>query len=57
MAFEFTVRAVDLLLTDTGIHKAIGYRNGEFIPMDISEVNNGKYTIPANILRDLHFLD
>ncbi|RUM65861.1 MAG: 6-phosphofructokinase [Sulfurospirillum sp.] len=57
MAFEFTVRAVDLLLANTGIRKAISYRNGEFVPMDISEVNNGKYTIPANILRDLHFLD
>ncbi len=57
MAFEFTVRAVDLLLQKKPIRKAIGYQNGEFVPMDIATVNSGTYTIPANILRDLHFLD
>ncbi len=57
MAFEFTVRAVDLLLQKKPIRKAIGYQNGEFVPMDIATVNSGIYTIPANILRDLHFLD
>ena len=57
MAFEFTVRAVDLLLQNKPVRKAIGYQNGEFVPMDIATVNNGTYTIPSNILRDLHFLD
>jgi len=57
MAFEFTVRAVDMLLQNKKIHQAIGYQKGEFIPMNIEVVNSGKYTIPANILRDLHYLD
>jgi 6-phosphofructokinase 1 len=57
MAFEFTLRAVDLLLENKKIQKAIGYQKGEFITMDIETVNNGTYSIPSHILRDLHFLD
>ncbi len=57
MAFEFTVRAVDLLIKNNKICKAIGYQEGKFISLDISDVNRGKYKIPSNILRDLHFLD
>jgi len=57
MAFEFVVRAVDLLLKGIHVQQAVGYRQGKFIAMDIDEVNNGDYTIPADILRDLHYLD
>ncbi len=57
MAFEFTVRAVDLLRQNRQIRQAIGYRHGGFETMEISEVNSGTYTIPGHILRDLHYLD
>ncbi len=57
MAFEFVVRAVDLLLKQDKVHQAIGYQKGEFVPIDIETVNSGKYKIPTNILRDLHYLD
>ncbi len=57
MAFEFTIRAIDLLLCGKEIHQAIGYQNGDFIAMDIHKINEGVYEIPANILRDLRFLD
>ena len=57
MAFDFTVRAVDLLMKNKTIRQAIGYRNGTFETMDIDKVNAGHYQIPANILKDLHYLD
>ncbi len=57
MAFEFTVRAVDLLRQNRQIRQAIGYRHGGFETMEISKVNSGTYTIPGHILRDLHYLD
>ena len=57
MAFEFVVRGIDLLRSKQKVHHAIGYQKGEFIAMDIHKVNNGKYTIPSAITRDLHFLD
>ncbi len=57
MAFEFVVRAIDLLLEGKRVQKAIGYQKGEFVSMDLNLANNGKYTIPENILRDLHFLN
>ncbi len=57
MAFEFTVRAVDMLLQKEGARHAIGYQQGMFVPMEIETVNQGHYQIPAHILRDLHYLD
>ncbi len=57
MAFEFIIKAVDLLINNTQIQKAVGYEKGRFIDRDISEINSKKYTIPSNILRDLRFLD
>lgn len=57
MAFEFTVRAVDLLLQNRTIHQAIGYQKGDFVAQDIAVVNAGTYAIPQHILRDLHYLD
>ncbi len=57
MAFEFTLRAVDMLLENGSVQKAIGYQKGNFTTLDIETVNNGNYTIPEHILRDLHFLD
>ncbi len=57
MAFEFVVRGVALLLKEEMIHQAIGYQNGDFVSMEISVVNSGKYSVPDNILKDLHYLD
>ncbi len=57
MAFEFTVRAVDLLIKNKNMCKAIGFSEGKFTALDIFKINKGKYEIPSNILRDLHFLD
>ncbi len=57
MAFEFTVRAVDMLLQNKTTHQAIGYQNGRFTTRNISEINAGKYEIPDYILRNLRYLD
>jgi 6-phosphofructokinase 1 len=57
MAFEFTVRAVDMLLQKGGAQHAIGYQNGMFVSLDIETVNRGEYKIPSHILHDLHYLD
>jgi len=57
MAFEFTVRAVDLLLQNRSVQQAIGYQKGEFVTRDIAVINAGTYAIPQHILRDLHYLD
>ncbi len=56
-AFEFVLRAVDLLLENKTIQVALGYEKGTFTTRTIQEVTAGEYRIPDHILHDLHFLD
>ncbi len=57
MAASFVTKAVDALLSNERIGKAIGYKEGSFEFVDIAEVAANKYQIPNDILNALEHLD
>ena len=57
MAFEFTVRAVDHLLTSKDSNKVAVYNEGGFGLMEIDEVVGHKYQLNPNHLAMLNILD
>ena len=57
MAFDFTIRAVDHLLSHSDSSKVVVFQKGEFKLMEIEEVVNGKYELPQNYLDAVNLLD
>ena len=56
MAFEFVVRAVDILLRSEKSNIVIGYKEGKFIELDIEDVAGKKYHISQHILDMLNYI-
>ncbi len=57
MAFDFTIIAVDYLLTHSDSNKVAVYQKGEFKLLDIQEVVSHKYELPKHYLRAVNLLD
>jgi 6-phosphofructokinase 1 len=57
MAFDFTVMAVDHLLSSSNSNKIAVYKKGEFALIDIEEVVSNKYRLPKHYLDALNLLD
>ena len=56
MAFEFVVRAVDILLRSEKSNVVIGYKEGKFLELDIEDVAEKKYHISQHILDMLNYI-
>jgi 6-phosphofructokinase 1 len=57
MAFDFTIRAVDYLLTHSDSNKVIVYQKGQFEFLEIEEVVSCKYQMPEHYLNIVNYLD
>ena len=57
MAFEFTIKAIDYLLSHNCSNKVVVYNKGEFSFMEIKEVVSNKYMLPQHFLDSVNFLD
>jgi 6-phosphofructokinase 1 len=57
MAFEFTIGAVDYLMSHNDSNKVIIYKKGEFEFMEIEEVVSNKYQLPQHYLDAINYLD
>lgn len=57
MAFDFTIIAVDYLLSHTDSSKVVVYQKGEFKLIDIQEVVSNKYEMPQHYLDAINYLD
>jgi len=57
MAFEFTIKAVDYLLSHNDSNKVVVYNKGEFDFMEIEEVVSNKYMLPQHYLDAVNYLD
>ncbi|SFV51336.1 hypothetical protein MNB_SM-7-298 [hydrothermal vent metagenome] len=57
MAFEFILKSVDYLQTNSKANKVIVYNAGAFDFLDIDIVVKNRYTIPSDILKSLRYLD
>ncbi len=57
MAFDFTIKAVDYLLSHNDSNKVVVFKNGEFGFMEIEEVVSNKYQLPQHYLDAINFLD
>lgn len=57
LAFEFTIRAVDHLLTNSTSNKVMVIKNGQYGMCEIGKVVNNKYTINPDLISMLNKLD
>ena len=57
MAFDFTIGAVDYLLSHNDSNKVIVYQKGEFKFMEIEDVVSNKYQMPQHFLNAVNYLD
>ena len=57
MAFDFTIKAVDYLLSHSNSSKVVVFNKGEFKLMEIEEIVNGKYELPQHYLNAVNLLD
>lgn len=57
MAFDFTIKAVDYLLSHNDSNKVVVYQKGEFSFMEIEEVVSNKYQLPQHYLDAINYLD
>ncbi len=57
MAFAFTIKAVDHLLSSSNSNKVVVYQKGDFDLMEISEVVSGTYQLPQRYLDAVKLLD
>jgi len=57
MAFDFTITAVDYLLSHSNANKVVTYQKGEYVLMGIEEVVSGTYKLPQRYLDAINFLD
>ncbi len=56
MAFEFIVKAVDMLIKNKKCNSVICYQKGKFVTKSISEIANRKYQISQHILNMLNYI-
>jgi len=57
MAFDFTIRAVDYLLSHKNSNKVVVFNKGEFSFIDIEDVVSNKYELPKHLLNAINYLD
>ncbi len=57
MAFDFTIRAVDYLLSHKNSNKVVVFNKGEFGFIDIEDVVSNKYELPKHLLNAINYLD
>lgn len=57
MAFDFTITAVDHLLSHSNSNKVVVYQKSEFKLIDIKEVVEHKYQLPQHYLNAVNLLD
>ena len=57
MAFDFTIRAVDHLLSHKNSNKVVVFNKGEFSFIDIEDVVSNKYELPKHLLNAINYLD
>ncbi|MBU0720458.1 6-phosphofructokinase [bacterium] len=57
MAFEFTIAAVDYLLSHEDSNKVAVFQKGEFKLIEIDEVVSKKYQLPQHYLDTINYLD
>ncbi len=57
MAFDFTIRAVDYLLSHKNSDKVVVFNKGEFSFIDIEDVVSNKYELPKHLLNAINYLD
>lgn len=57
MAFDFTIGAIDYLLSHNDSNKVIVYQKGEFKFLEIEEVVSNKYQMPQHFLNAVNYLD
>ena len=57
MAFDFTICAVDYLMSHKSSDKVVVYQKGEYNFMEIDEVVSNKYELPERYLNAINYLD
>ncbi len=57
MAFDFTITAVNHLLSHHNSNKMVAYQKGEFKLKEIKEVVSNRYELPQRFLDAVNFLD
>ncbi len=57
MAFDFTIQAVDYLLSHNDSNKVVVFNKGEFSFMEIEDVVSNKYELPEHLLNAINYLD
>ena len=57
MAFDFTIQAVDYLLSHNDSNKVVVFNKGEFSFMEIGDVVSNKYELPEHLLNAINYLD
>jgi len=57
MAFDFTIAAINHLLSHKNSNKMVAYQKGEFKLMEIKEVVSNKYQLPQRLLDAVSLLD
>ncbi len=57
MAFDFTIRAVEYLLSHKNSNKVVVFNKGEFGFIDIEDVVSNKYELPKHLLNAINYLD
>ena len=57
MAFDFTITAVDHLLSHSDSNKVVAYQKGEYVLIEIEEVVSGTYKLPQRYLDAIKLLD
>ncbi len=57
MAFDFTIQAVDYLLSHDNSNKVVVFNKGEFSFMEIEDVVSHKYKLPQHLLNAIDYLD
>lgn len=57
MAFDFTIQAVDYLLSHNDSNKVVVFNKGEFSFMEIEDVVSNKYQLPEHLLNAINYLD
>lgn len=57
MAFDFTIQAVDYLLSHKDSNKVVVFNKGEFSFMEIEDIVSNKYELPQHLLNAINYLD
>ena len=57
MAFDFTISAIDHLLSHKNSNKVVVFNKGEFSFIDIKDVVSNKYELPKHLLNAINYLD